>query len=140
MYTTFFIFKVPKTMGEIIKFFNDNLLDFYLGDEIEMKRISTLLTRVIYYGDKLSDVREEMLKGLEWLINDTIKDDFIKELYRFESEIMRISSGQYSEDTIVHSFDYDMLLYYQKLEKKEAKSRLIFTITDDKEVKIYEAK
>ena len=133
----FFAFRIPKTMGEIIKFYNNSLLDFYLEYEDEMKRITDLLTRTIYYDEKLSDVREEMWKSLENFIKNNIKNDFISDLYRFEVEIIRISPDKTIEHPEAHIFDYDMLLYYQKFEKKKERCKLFFSVTKDKDVCIY---
>ena len=132
----YFAFRTPKTMDEIITFYNNSLLDFYLAYETEMKRMTTLLNRTVYYGDKLSDVREEMSTSLELFIKNKMKNDFIEQLYRFEDEIMKISLSENSKEFRVQTFDYDMLLYYQKLKKKKEKCKLVFSITEDKEVSI----
>ncbi|WP_432408413.1 hypothetical protein [Wukongibacter sp. M2B1] len=57
-----------------------------------------------------------------------IKNDFISDLYRFEVEAMRISSGKNIEQPETHIFDYDMLLYYQNFEKKKEKCKLLFSL------------
>ena len=105
-----------------------------------MKRITTLLNRTVYYGDKLSDVREEMSRSLELFIKNNMKNDFIADLYRFEKEIMKISLSKNSKVSEVQTFDYDMLLYYQRLKKKKEKCKLVFSVTEDKEVSIIKEK
>ena len=132
----YFAFRIPKTMNEIITFYSNSLLDFYLAYESEMKRMTTLLNRTVYYGEKLSDVREEMSNSLELFIKNKMKNDFIEQLYRFEEEIMEISLGESSKISKIRTFDYDMLSYYQKHEKKRGKCRLVFSVTEDKEVRI----
>ncbi len=136
----YFAFRTPKTMNEIITFYDNSLLDFYLAYKTEMKRITTLLNRTVYYGDKLSDVREEMSRSLELFIKNNMKNDFIADLYRFEKEIMKISLSKNSKVSEVQTFDYDMLLYYQRLKKKKEKCKLVFSVTEDKEVSIIKEK
>ena len=133
----FFVFAIPKTISEIIAYYNNNILDFYLEYEADVKRITTLLTKTIYCGDKLSDVREEMFNCLEHFINDKMENEFIDQLFRFEVEVLRTSLSSNSEDFNVLTFNYDMLLYYQKLKKKKIKCKLVFTVTEDKAVSIY---
>jgi len=133
----FFISKMPKTTNEIIAFYNNNLLDFYLAYEGEMKRITELLTRTLYHGEKLSDVRKKMFKSLEIFIENKIKDDFIIALYRFEAEVLKISISRNNNELVTQTYDYDMLLYYQNLKKKKERCKLVFTVTEDKEVSIY---
>ncbi len=133
----YFAFKTPKTINEITAFYNDNLLDFYLEYEPEMKRMTNLLTRTLYYGHQLSDVREEMLNSIEHFIKNKIKDDFIVELYRFEIEIMKTALSENYSVSKVLTFDYDMLLYYQNHIRKKEMCKLIFTVAENKEVNIY---
>ncbi len=133
----YFAFKVPKAMKEIIKLHNNSLLDLYIEYETETKKASSLLTRTVYYGDKLNDVREEMSKDFENFIKNRIKDDFIVDLCRFETEVMKTLSSENSDVPNVHTFDYDMLLYYQELKRKRQKCELAFSVNDNKEVNIY---
>ena len=133
----FFVFAIPKTISEIIAYYNNNILDFYLEYEADVKRITTLLTKTIYCGDKLSDIRKEMFNCLEHFINDKMENEFIDQLFRFEVEVLRTSLSSNSEDFNVLTFNYDMLLYYQKLKKKKIKCKLVFTVTEDKAVSIY---
>ncbi len=132
----YFAFRTPKTMNEIIRFYNNSLLDFYLAYQTEIKRMTTLLNRMVYYGDELGDVREKMSNSLEVFIKDKMKNDFIEQLYRFEEEIMRIKLKENSKASKVETYDYDMLLYHQKLKKKKEKCKLVFTFTEDKKVSI----
>lgn len=132
----YFAFVIPKTISEIITYFNNNLLDFYLEYEPEIKRLTKLLTKTIYCGEKLRNAKKEMLISLEHFIKDKMKNEFIDQLYRFEMEIRRSSLSPNSEESKVQTFDYDMLLYYQKLIKKKEKCKLVFTVTEDKEVSI----
>lgn len=136
----YFSFRIPKTMNEIIAFYNNNLLDFYLEYESEMKKTATLLTRTVYYGDRLSDARKEMARSLEFFIKDKIKDDFIVEVYRFEEETMKTLLIGNTKEPKVKTFDYNILLYYQKHIKKKEKCKLVFNLTEDEEVKISKEK
>ncbi|MCG8482844.1 MAG: B12-binding domain-containing radical SAM protein [Clostridia bacterium] len=130
----YFTFMIPKTMKEIIAFYNNSLLDFYLAYKAEMKKMTTLLTRTIYYGDDLSHVREEMSKSIENFIKNTMKDDFIAQLYQFENEVMKVVLN---ENSISKTFDYDMLGYYENHMRKKEKCQLTFEVTENKAVNIY---
>lgn len=132
----YFSFKVPRTMKEIIKLYNNNLLDLYLEYISESKEASSLLTSTVYYGCKLKDVREEMSKSFGNFIKK-IREDFILELYRFETEIMNTMSRENSDIPNIQTFDYDMLLYYQRFKKKKQKCKLVFSVNDDGEVSVY---
>lgn len=130
----YFTFMIPKTMSEIITFYNDNLLDFYLAYKAEMKKMTILLTRTIYYGDDLSDVREEMSKSIDNFIKNILNDNFIAQLFQFENEVMKVVQDENSSSM---TFDYDMLGYYDNHIRKKEKCQLTFEVTENKEVKIY---
>ncbi len=130
----YFTFIIPKTMNEIIAFYNDSLLDFYLAYKAEMKKMTTLLTRTIYYGDDLSHVREEMSKSIDNFIKNTMKDGFIAQLYQFENEVMKVVLN---ENSTSKTFDYDMLGYYENHMRKKEKCQLNFEVTENKAVNIY---
>ena len=132
----FFAFRTPKTLNGILQYYNDNLLDFYLEYEIEVKRFTSLLTRTIYYEDKLSSVREEMFDSLGFFIEQKLADEFLAQLFQFEQEIMKISLNINDIKTKALIFDYDMLLYYQESKKQKDKCRLILTVTENQEIKI----
>lgn len=133
----YFAFRTPKTIKEIIAYYNNSLLEFYLDYESELERMTALLTRTVYYEDNLSDVREEMYRSLVFFIKNKMKNDFILELLKFEEEIMKTVLAENTNESQAKSFDYDMLLYYQSLKKKKEKCKLLFTVTKNKEVKIY---
>ncbi len=133
----YFAFKTPKTINEIIAFYNNNLLDFYLEYKAEMRKMTTLLAGTIYYGDELSDVRAEMCNSIEHFIKNKIKGEFIVQLFRFELEVMKTALSENTEESKVLTFDYDLLWYYQKHTKKKEKCKLIFSVNENKEVSIY---
>jgi len=135
IYTTLF-FRVPRTIDEIITYYNSNILNFYIEYEQEIERIVILLTKTLYYESKLSDVRQEMLCSLEDFIKHKIGDKFIIQLLEFEIEMLRTAQGKNKEKSKVLTFDYDMLLYYEKVKKKNEQCRLIFSCGEDEEVEI----
>ncbi len=124
----------PKTVKEIIAHYN-NVLDFYLEYEDEVKTIETLITRELYYGEKIKD--EDIFNNLEYFIRNKIKSDFIVQLFQFEVEIMRTALNENSRsEPKTLTLDYDMLVYYKESEKRKEKCKIILTCTEDGEVSI----
>lgn len=130
------IHKIPKTMNEIISYYNNSLLDFYLEYEDEVKRVETLLVGAMYYGEKIVDVIEEIFNGFENFVKHKMKSEFIIQLFQFEVEIMRVSLDSESYKSKVLTFDYDMLKYYKELSKKKEECKIAFTALEDKTVSI----
>ncbi|MCG8541191.1 MAG: B12-binding domain-containing radical SAM protein [Clostridia bacterium] len=128
---TFLAIKLPRTMNEIITCYNDNLLDFYLEYQEEIQRIDRLLTKTIYYEDKVNHVRKEMLYGLEAFIKYKIENEFMIQLLQFEVEIMKVSLDRDSYVSKVITFDYDMLTYYKESKKKKEECKVTFASDGD---------
>jgi len=59
---------------------------------VKTKETASLLTKAVYYEDKLSDARAAMSASLKLFIKNKIKDDFIVDLYRFEEETFKAVS------------------------------------------------
>ncbi len=128
------VFVLPKTTKEILTYYEDNLLNFYLAYETQIKKIVPLLTR-IYFDDELS-LSKVMFNSLEDFIKTRMDDEFIEQLFKFEVEMVRASHRKNNKDSKILTFDYDMLAYFEQQKKKKAKCKLLFDITEDKEVKI----
>lgn len=139
IYTTLY-FSVPRTINEIILYYNSNILDFYTEYEQEIERIVTSLTKTLYSKSESCDIRQEMLLSLEYFIKCKIRDQFIIQLLEFEIEIVRTTQGKNKEKPKMLTFDYDMLLYCEKLKKKNEQCRLIFSSRESGEVEISRAK
>ncbi len=130
----YFVFILPKTIKQIIGHYNNNLINFYLEYETQMKKITTLLTRV-YYEDSLS-LSKVVFDSLEEFIKHKIQDEFIMQLFRFEVEMVRALHDEHSKDHKILTFDYDMLIYYERQKKKKEKCKFLFVVTKDKEIEI----
>ncbi len=126
----------PKTLKEIITYYNNNILDFYVEYSTAIKEVVTLLTKKIYFDDNLS-FSKIIFDSVEDFSKNKIQDEFIMQLLKFEISMLRISQqNKNNKEPKVLTFDYDMLTYYEHLIKKKEKCKLAFDVTEYGEIKI----